>query len=31
MLDADKKAQREQKEALQNKHKVRETVNILNW
>lgn len=31
MLDADKKAQREQREAVQNKQKVKETVNILNW
>jgi hypothetical protein len=31
MLDADKKAQREQREAEQQKRKVKETVNILTW
>ncbi len=31
MLDAEKKAQREQREAIENKRKVQETVNILNW
>jgi hypothetical protein len=31
MLDAEKKAQREQREFEQNKRKVQETVNILTW
>jgi hypothetical protein len=31
MLDADKKAQREQQEAIDKRRKVADTVNILNW
>ena len=31
MLDADKKAQREAREAVEKKTKVQETVNILTW
>ncbi len=31
MMDADKKAQREQREAQHTKNKVQETVNILTW
>lgn len=31
MMDADKKAQREQREALENSRKIKETVNILTW
>ena len=31
MMDADKKAAREQREMQQNKKKVQETVNILTW
>lgn len=31
MMDADKKAQREQREAIENQKKVKETVNILTW
>lgn len=31
MLDAEKKAQREYNEAIAQKQKVKETVNILTW
>lgn len=31
MLDAEKKAQREEQESIEKKRKIKETVNILTW